>query len=138
MKVIKLTGLVPVKALVRHKNIPSGKVFGVKPELARAGIAAGEIELYPVPDGVETYNVADLIPAAPVEAPKTAESSGAVDIPEDWETMQWLKRVKLAQQIVGGELTLEADEKPLDAAMRVISAEVQRRAAAEKQAENPA
>ncbi|CDX26677.1 hypothetical protein MPL3356_60493 [Mesorhizobium plurifarium] len=135
MKVIKLTGLVPVKALVRHKNIPSGKVFGITPELARKGLAAKEIELYPVPDGIETYDVADFTPAAAPVEEAVVEPAGDVVIPDDWETMQWLKRVKLAQQIVGGELTLLAEEKPLDAAMRVISAEVQRRAAAEKQAE---
>ncbi|WP_192246079.1 hypothetical protein [Mesorhizobium silamurunense] len=135
MKVIKLTGLVPVKALVRHKNMRSGQVFGVTPEQARTGLAAKEVELYPVPADVETFDVADFIPAAPVEQPAAAEPAGDVEIPDDWETMQWLKRVKLAQKIVGGELTLEGDEKPLDAAMRIIGAEVQRRAAAEKQAE---
>lgn len=135
MKVIKLTGLVPVKALVRHKNVPSGKVFGVTPELARKGLAAGEVELYPVPDNVETYNVPDLIPAAPVEAPAQAAASGTGDIPDDWESMQWLKQVKIAKQITGGDLVQLDGEKPADAAKRIIREEVQRRAAAEKQAE---
>lgn len=127
MKVIKSTGLVPVKALTRFQNNRSGAVFGVAPDRARAGLAAKELELFPIPDDVETFNVADLIPAAPVEA-TAPEVTSDVEIPDDWETMQWLKRVKIAKQIIGGDLVQQGEEKPDDAAKRVIREEVQRRA----------
>lgn len=139
MKVITSTGLVPVKALKRFKHHPAGRVFGVEPHLVPAAVKSGDIELHPVPDGVEThdYDVHLESPKGAPEAPAggPAESAGSdVEIPEDWNDLHWMKKVKLAKDIA-------PDFEPGDAkwnekiAHEVIEAELQRRAAADKSQE---
>ena len=69
MKVVKKTGLVPVYSL------RTGDIFGVSPDKAREMVNAKLATFADVPEGVETYEVADAKkPAAKVET-KEAEVS---------------------------------------------------------------
>src|SRR5262245_33840490 len=125
MKVIKSTGLVPVKALVRFERHRSGSVFGMTVEQVRKALPAGEVELHPISEDVETFDVPDVsIPSK--KAPVDESSETVVEIPDDWEGLQWLQRVKLAKAI-GGEVTPVGDETGADAANRIIREEIQRR-----------
>lgn len=120
MKMVKKTGLVPVK------DAGTGSVYGVKPAKAREMIAAKSATLVDIPEGIETVDLGDV--SEPKSADKPAEVSGP-EIPEDWESMHHLQRVKLALAI-HGDFTVHDGEKKSDAADRIIREEVQRRAAA--------
>lgn len=121
MKVVKKTGLVPVCSNA------NGSVFGVDPKTAAEWVKTGQATLADIPEGIETIEVnIEVLPAPTVEEPPVA-----VDIPDDWESLHHLQRVKLAKQLLGVEtLTLMGEEKPSDHADRVIREELQRRAAA--------
>ena len=121
MKVVKKTGLVPVYSL------RTGDIFGVSPDKAREMVKAKLATFADVPEGVETYEVADAKkPATKVET----KEEPAVAIPEDWETQHHLQKIKLAKTLPGGE-----GVKTLKEAVEVIGLEIQRRAAAETPAE---
>ncbi|AZO29419.1 hypothetical protein [Mesorhizobium sp. M1B.F.Ca.ET.045.04.1.1] len=121
MKVVKKTGLVPVH------SFKTGTIFGVVPDVARKMLAEKAAELVEVPEGIETYEVADS-----VEPKKLAEAKEvhAIDIPDNWEEMHHLQKIKLAKTITGDDSV-----KTLDAAKEIIGAEIQRRAAAVTPAE---
>ncbi|TIX28918.1 hypothetical protein [Mesorhizobium sp.] len=116
MKVVKKTGLVPVYSL------QTGTIFGVVPDAARKMLTEKTAELVDAPEGIETFEVADSIepkkPAAIKEVP-------AMDIPDNWESMHHLQKIKLAKTLTGDDSV-----KTLAAAVEVIGAEIQRRAAA--------
>ncbi|AMX93630.1 MULTISPECIES: hypothetical protein [Mesorhizobium] len=116
MKVVKKTGLVPVH------STKTGRIFGVTPDTARKMLREKAAELVNVPEGIETFEVADSVePKQPAEIKEVT----AAPIPDDWESMHHLQKVKLAKTLPGGE-----DVKTLAAAVEVIGAEIQRRAAA--------
>ncbi|TJW14452.1 MAG: hypothetical protein E5W82_10780 [Mesorhizobium sp.] len=116
MKVVKKTGLVPVH------SFKSGTIFGVVPDTARKMLREKVAELVDVPEGIETFEVADSVePKQPAEI----KDVPAVAIPEDWETMHHLQKIKLAKMLTGDDSV-----KTLEAAKEVIGAEIQRRAAA--------
>ncbi len=121
MKVVKKTGLVPVYSL------QTGAVTGMKPDLVRALLKANKVELVAIPDGIETYEVADIIAPPPAEVSAPPE---IVDIPEGWERQHFLKQIKLAQTIAGYTDPPEG-RAPKEYAIEVLRNEVQRRAAAE-------
>lgn len=139
MKVIKSTGLVPVKALMRFKNHRSGSVFGIEPKLVGAAIKAGEVELVDVPDGIETIELPDPMPAPKKSEPR---SEDPIEIPDGWEDQHYAKNVLLAKRILGvEELSKIEGKNSSDIANEIIEAEVARRAAAasaETEGNNPA
>lgn len=121
MKVVKKTGLVPVYSL------QTGGIFGVSPDKAREMVAAKLATFADIPEGIETYEVADA--KKPAEKAET-KAEPAVEIPENWETMHHLQKIKLAKTLTGDDSV-----KTLKEALEVIASEVQRRAAAVPAAE---
>lgn len=122
MKVVKKTGLVPVH------SFKTGTIFGVVPDVARKMLAEKAAELVEVPEGIETFEVADSV--EPKKKPAAAKEVHAIDIPGNWEEMHHLQKIKLAKAIAGDDSV-----KTLDAAKEIIGAEIQRRAAAVTPAE---
>ncbi|MER9768879.1 hypothetical protein NKJ09_22765 [Mesorhizobium sp. M0189] len=121
MFIVKKTGLVPVT------DGRNASVYGVTPAQAREMLKKGLAELFPIPEGIETIEVADSV--AP-RAPAAAVEEPIVEIPEDWATLHHLQKVKLAKAIAGDGFIVPEGQKPAEVAEQVISDEVQRRAAA--------
>lgn len=124
MKVIKKTGLVPVK------DKDTGEVFGVSPEVARREVLRGTYALVTeIPSEYETEEVDG--PEVNEEGFFVGEdrSDGAgkpkdedaerIEIPEDWRSKHHLVRMKMAKELYpdftpenGGKWTTElADQK---------------------------
>lgn len=112
MKVIKKTGLVPVK------DVTTGEIFGVMPETARTQILAGKFALImDIPEEHETEEVdgpevdKDGFYVQPKEGDRRGSAGKASkpqgdneeneikDIPENWRDMQHLQRIKLAKDL---------------------------------------
>ncbi len=136
MQVIKATGLVPVRGLVRSQH-PAGVVFGLSPELARKAVQEKRAELYPIPPDVETFE-ADGPSIVASEVTKPAPTAvDAIAIPDLWDAPQregglhWVQVVKLAESIKGGTLDVPDGMKPKEVAEAIIRDELARRAAAE-------
>lgn len=82
MKIVKATGLVPVKVLDETKfdNRVAGEVFGARPKVAQAWVDAGLVSLVDIPEEVETADsdAADdaddvSLTTGPVEPMKSAQ-----------------------------------------------------------------
>lgn len=138
MKIIKATGLVPVKALVSVDNFHAGQVFGMLPDDALKAVRAGYVELRPVRADIE------IVEHATSEAPPAAEepvaSDKPVEIPEDWEARGPLVWIATAKKIVGTDIVLTDEQKQAgvkisDIAKATIAEELERRAAAEQAAQ---
>ncbi len=128
MKVVKATGLVPVKGIGRGHRHPRNVIFGLTPDKARAGILAKEVSLAEIDDGIETYEV-DGPRAVVAVAPVVTED--LIPIPAEWSSWHHLPKIKLAKRLVPDHVP-EPDGKWTEAgANAVIAAEVQRRAAAD-------
>lgn len=136
MKVIKHTGLVPVRALKRIGNYAPNTVFGMKPKDVLKALKDGFVSLEHIAEDVEHFVVAD--PAAEIiGAPDDkVEQIADVEIPEDWQKLQWTKQVKLAQEILGEKIEPVDGKKPLEIAQEAITAELARRAAAKAPSED--
>lgn len=94
MKIIKKTGLVPVKDLL------TGEVFGVSPDTARVEVNKGRYQLMEIPSDYETEEVEGpeiLAGGAPVDDGDGEKET--IQIPEDWRKDQHLKRIKLAKDL---------------------------------------
>lgn len=116
MKVVKSTGLVPVYTAAYAKRI-----FGVTPAVARDLLSKGEIFLADIPDTIETVDIAEPAP----KEPEKVILPDLIDIPEDWESLHHLKKIKLAKDLVP-----EADVKwTVDLAEAEIKRELERRSA---------
>ena len=135
MKVIAHTWLVPVKAKIRFGNHAVGHVFGLKPDNARTGVEDGNLELHPIPDGIETFDAPDpqVKTAAP---PKVVDvPTGQIEIPVNWDQsidaggLHHLQRVALAKKLAP-DTTLPDGKWTVELADTVIRNEIQRRAAA--------
>ncbi|PCI03454.1 MAG: hypothetical protein COB78_10885 [Hyphomicrobiales bacterium] len=61
---------------------------------------------------------------------ETVVDSEPVEIPEDWETMQWRKKLQLAEKIVGASIVAIDGKTLAEMADNVVSAEVSKRAEA--------
>lgn len=72
----------------------------------------------------EEDDVMGLAKPAPAVKTESSAATGPVEIPADWATMHWMKKVALAKQLPGGEAVQKADE-----ATSVIVAELERCAA---------
>lgn len=142
MKVIKATGLVPVRALIPYGNYGKGQVFGVSPEKARVGVEKGHFELVPIPHGTDTFDAPDPLgtaaPMKPTAAKPKAVAAVKVDIPQGWDKpqieggMHRLQKLRVAKMIKP-----DADNGrgwTVALAEQVIKEELARRAAAEKTA----
>jgi hypothetical protein len=122
MKVIKATGLVPVHAT--H----SAEIFGVTPEVARAEVAKGTLILVDIPDDYETIEVDG--PSVDDVQSKKDEDEEVVEIPENWQSMQHLRRVKLAKDLYPNyEPETENKKWTVELADKKIQEEVDRRTA---------
>lgn len=133
MKAIKATGLVPVRGLV-HTQFKAGTVFGLAPDKAIRALKDKEVELAPIPAGIETIEIGF---DAPEPAPEVAGiPDDAVEIPDNWDKpfgdggLQWMQLVKIAQTITGAKLVVPDGAKAVDVAKDVIRTEIERRAAA--------
>lgn len=106
MFIIKKTGLVPVK------DVKTGDVFGVSPDVARTNVLAGNFALVmDIPEDYETEEVDG--PVVNKEGfyvkPEASDKRGSADagndentvveIPEDWRSKQHLVRIKLAKDL---------------------------------------
>lgn len=96
MKVIKSTGLVPVKMLVNALPYTFGNIFGFFPARASAMVNAGEAEFIEIPDDVETEIIDVAVPAEKI-VPAAPDPRDMVEIPAEWQAMNPLKLVKLAK-----------------------------------------
>lgn len=119
LKFVKKTGLVPV---FEPKN--KDHIFGVTPATAIEGVSNGTLQLFPIPEGVETDELSDRIP----ESPKPPEEKKAAEIPDGWEELHHMKRIAIAQDILGvKELTPTEGMKIGEYADSVIREELYRR-----------
>lgn len=118
MQVVKKTGLVPVR------SNETGDIFGVTPVRARELLAEKKVTLFEIPSEVEVI-------ATDEPEPEKVDATSAdfdIDIPDDWEGLHYLSKIKLAKEIVGGDLAVKEGQKTVDAAEEVIAAEYERRA----------
>jgi len=121
MKMVKKTGLVPVYA---GKDV--NHIFGVTPDAAKEGVENKTLFLVEIPEGIETEEV----PGMEIVEPEEFNSEGVV-IPPDWDELHHMKKVKLAQSILGDEYKVPEGTKALDYAETAIREEIQRRADAD-------
>lgn len=133
MKVIESTGLVPVKANKRMQTRGAGEIFGVPPDVAITAVLAGDVSLYPVPEGVATFEFPSPFDETPESEGEddTTDDVELVDIPEAWESLHHLKIIQLAEKISGKELAATEDKKVTEIAREVILAELEKRKASE-------
>lgn len=127
MKVVKKTGMVPVRFL------RNGEIRGVVPEKIPALLEAGVVEMVEIPDDVETIEVDFAMPRKKPETSgvMTTRASGEVQIPDNWKELHHLQAVKLAKEILGTEkFDPPAEKRPAEYALEVIGNEVARRAEA--------
>lgn len=135
MLVVKKTGLVPVISLARGGR---DGIYGVPPDVARKGLLEHTLQLADIPNDIEVYSVAGPAEPKPEAQP---EPESVVDIPEGWKELHHLARMSLAKKISGADLPKATDEQKAagittaDLADEIITAEIQRRAAAEPPAE---
>jgi len=116
MLIVKRTGLVPVRSR-------QGKVFGVSPKAAADGVRDRIYSLVPIPDGIETIEVAGPAPTAKVvDGPVEYD----VPIPDDWQELHHLTRYKLARRL-DPDLKAADGETKTQAADRVLAAEFESR-----------
>lgn len=121
MKVVKKTGLVPVR------SNETGDIFGVTPARARELLAEKKVVLFEIPKEVEVIEADDPAP----EKVEVMSAGHDIEIPDDWESLHYLSKIKLAKELVGGELAVKDGQKTVDAAEDAIAAEVERRASTE-------
>jgi len=127
MKVVTKTGLVPV-----HTNTDPS-LFGVPPQTAIDGLKAGTLFLGEIPEGIETFDVADgLVKAV---AAGVINEPNVIEIPDDWETMHHAKLTKLAKDLFGDQFIVPDGKTANKVATEMVHAEVDRRAAAKAAAE---
>lgn len=119
MKVVKATGLVPVR------DKASGDIYGVTPEKAVKAVNEGKADLVEIPDDIETETISVNVPE---QASQQAETAEVVEIPDDWENLHHLKMIALAKKIMPEFVALDG-EKPGETAKRIILAELDRRTA---------
>lgn len=133
MKVVKKTGLVPVKLFTPFSTGFPGDIVGVSPAKAREMVKKKEAILVDIPEHIETIDEAGPTPDA-VSVPVEEDTShlDKVVIPDNWETIHHLKRIVIAKSL-SDPLEIRDGEKPLEAADRMIRQEIERR-----QAKNPA
>lgn len=136
MFVVKKTGLVPVVSTVRGGR---DGVYGVPPAVARQGLLDKTLALVDVPNHIEVYEVAG--PVAPQPEQKAVDAGDFIEIPEGWADLHHLARMSLAKKISGKDVPKATDEQKqagtttVDLADEIITAEIQRRAAADTPAE---
>ncbi|MBX3579906.1 MAG: hypothetical protein KF723_22110 [Rhizobiaceae bacterium] len=97
-------------------------------------IGDGEIDIM-VDNGLATYRKTgetttgeweiELVTSTYDPVPR---SDDPTPIPEDWKSLHWMKRVKLAKDLVG-DFTVPDDRKEVEVADEMIAAEIARRAA---------
>ena len=125
MKAIKSNGLIPVKLTRSALPYRKGDVHGFNPVLVGRMLSADppECELVDIPDGIETIDVEVNVTVKNDIAEPTPEAAVVlVAIPDEWESLHHLKRVKLAQNFDPSVTTAEDANK-------IIAAEIARRAA---------
>lgn len=133
MKVIKRTGLVPVKFLHSSPPYTAGEIAGLPPEkVLKAWPMRIDgnpvIALVDIPDEYETIDGPDLpeIDEAPKAATGAAgEPEAPVEIPEKWEDLHGMAQIALAKKIAG---KAKSDTVKADEAREIIKAEVDSRA----------
>ena len=130
MKVVAHTNLVPVRRVGGSSFREPFDIFGVSPENAIAMVNSGEAELVEIPADTETYDFPD--PTALVEEleepEKDGDGDGLIDIPADWQTQHYIKQIHLAKALAGDSYVVPDGERPTDYAVKVIEAEIARRA----------
>jgi hypothetical protein len=125
VKAVKLTGLIPVKLTRDSLPYKGGDIHGFFPAVVEKLLAADppDAELVDIPDDVETVNIVISLPSEAVaETVEELEPVVDVAIPDNWETMNVLKLIKLAKK-------LDASIDTEIAARAAISAELDRRTA---------
>lgn len=135
MKVIKATGLVPVRVLTLYGPHRAGAIFGLTPEQTSKALETESVELYPIAEGIETVDVAVRIPAPPRTDPKAVtttavpfvEGPAPIEIPADWAQKHYLQRIKLAKDIAGETWAVPDGTSAKDHADKIIAAELARR-----------
>ncbi|WP_269581969.1 hypothetical protein [Roseibium sp. Sym1] len=133
LKVIKKTGLVPVKLKVKNGSFSAGDVCGLLPARARQAILDGEADPVDPPDGVEF----DTIPLPNPKSKKKQEPENEkstidqgvseIEIPDTWREAHYLQQVALAKRIAGDDWAVPDGAKPKEHAVNVIEEELNRR-----------
>jgi hypothetical protein len=95
MKIVKDTGLVPVKLIAAHPAgiAMKGDIIGVTPARAKAYINTGVAELVDIPEGIETETLGEVEAevAEPVQAMTATET--------DWRKMKFFAKLKVAKDL---------------------------------------
>lgn len=114
-------GLVPMRIVHGFTPHAAGEIAGFPPATAAGLYQAGDAVV--VDENGEEVEIAVSKPASS-PAGKTDESVSGIDIPDAWEGLHHLQRVKLAKAISG-----RTDVAKTEEADAIIRAEVARRAA---------
>lgn len=126
LKALRSTGLVLVKFTRQRGAYRVGDTGGLPPKDAAVLLGLEEIELAPIPVGVEMIDTGVTpgpgLPPDPEPHDPEALRRAAIEIPADWRGEHHLKRIRLATEIIGTKVTSAAD------ADGAISAEMKRRA----------
>jgi hypothetical protein len=127
MKVVKKTGLVPVKLHIAYSTGFPGNIIGVSPTKAKDMVRKKEAELVAIPEGIDTV---DALDPNPIAEDTTAEPDDRdkVEIPDEWESMHPLRKIAIAKSLVD-PLEIRDGEKTGEAAERTIREELDRRQA---------
>jgi len=119
MKALKHNGLVLVTVAQPFHNYRQGETVRLNPQDAQRYMESGFVAEAKLPKGAQTVTV---------QAPQPALASDKildrpmVAIPEDWEQLHNLQRLKLAEQVAGRPVTKVAE------ADGIIRDELKRRA----------
>lgn len=102
MKMVKATGLVPVKA-VKNVRYRPGTIFGLPPSKIQAALDAGEVSLdVEIPANYETVDVPDprnMIRSSRAEEQADEPKDGEIAIPDDWRELHHFKRIAIAKEL---------------------------------------
>lgn len=131
MKVVKSTGLAPVRFARSVLPYQAGEVCGLAPDMARKHILAGDAVAV-TPEGVELVDVPDPDVKSTAAKEKQVEEKlplpNTVVIPDDWDDMHHLKIVKLAAALIGVEkLDPPPEMKAVDYARETIRTAIENR-----------
>lgn len=128
--------LVPMRIKRSFAPYYVGDIAGFPAKTAFAHWQNGDAELTDISVEPPAKEPPQIVTSKSVNKDADDDSGGQngddpVEIPENWPELHHLKRLALAKRIAPDHAP-EGDEKPLDAADRVIKAELQRRAAEAK------
>lgn len=111
------------------------KKHGMKTASQREADAATEAKLVAdkaIADADAVIEQAEADKAAALKstvANSDADDDAPVEIPDDWESLHWKSQVKIAKQIIGGEVVAEDGQSIAEKAKAILAGHIAERAA---------